>query len=907
MNYRIYVLSFFLCFYSIVPVSGNNMKGTEFWLGFMENHPYPTGTGTYVSINSAVNTTGTIQVPGANWSQNFSVNANSSIEIQLPTALVTNSGNMITANTGVYIQTQDSVYIALMNDASGTADATGVLPLYALGYDYFATTYIDPPNTNWGTPEVLVVATEDNTVVQLTPSGLLSNQQNIPVSVVLNKGQCYQIQSYWTINQSQHQGNDLSGTRIESVCNNNGIKHPIAVFSGNRCTIVGGVNCSGCDHLVEQLNDFHTWGQQFVVVPPENRNNYKLKVVAAYNNTTISGNGIPAQNLNSGQAVELNLSGDRFLISTLPVSVALITYGQGCSPGYGDPMMSFIPPVAQMSSDWHYQSFDDGSTLYLNYLTVVTNTANTNNVYLDNALLPAAGFSVFVPNPTFSWTRIPMPAGTIPHQISSSGGFQAFPHGYTGAASYYINSGLSVPNLEPNFDIGYLQDTTNHIPFNDTICACEPVAFMASYYDTTTTLDWDFGDGNNGQGFNVTHSYLNGTFDVTLILRDASGCAFDTLTKQNLVVVNCDISMSSLDTLCIGDSVTLTANTGSSFIWNTGATTSSIIVSPVTTTSYSLQIDGGNTPICDSIIVYVYPPYDIGLDDSLWFCETDTAIVNATTGLNSYTWSDNSTQSYLQAQMSGLYWLIVQDTNGCFATDSVEVIMGSIPVWDLGPDMEACDGDTVNLLGPVVSGAQFVWSTQETTSNISVSQTGEYILVVDDNVCITKDTVAVQFNNPPVTSLPTSFYLCETELLLEPTPGTMVDYYWSTGETTTSIIVTESGIYWVDMDNNCGSATDTVEVVFDCSFSMYVPNAFSPDGDGINDVFQAKGVGVVKFDMRIFNRWGEQIFHSTSLDQHWDGIYQNKRSQIDTYIWVVQVQDVLGRHHDFKGHVTVVR
>ncbi len=882
------------------------MKGTEFWFGFMENQQSFAGIEAYVAINSEVNTNGVVEIPGAGWSQTFTVAANSSVQIQLPSNLVHNLGNMTISNKGVYVETQDSVYLSIVSTAQGSTDASAITPVYALGYDYFATSYIDDPNTNWGTPEVLIVATEDNTTVRVSPSGALSNGTTAPFTVNLNKGQCYQIQSYWGTGAS-HNGNDLSGTLVESICNSTGIKHPISVFSGDMCSIVGGAGCSGCDHLMEQLHDYHTWGKDFVIIPPRDRNDYKLKIVAAYNGTVVSGGGFAPQTLNSGDYVELNLSGQNFISASLPVSVAQITYGQGCSSGYGDPMMSFIPPVTHFKTDWSYQSFDDPSGLYLNYLTIITNTANTGNVMLDGAPVPAGGFSPNAINPSYSWITLPMPIGTIAHRVTSSGGFIALPHGYTGAASYYLNSGINVEHLEPDFDMSYLIDTTNYLDFDDTVCACEPVHFIAEYYDTSAVLDWDFGDGTSAQGFNVSHTYSNGHYDVVLTLKDAQGCAYDTLLKQNLVVINCDITLSSLDTLCIGESVTLTSNAGSSFMWSTGETTSSITVSPTTTTTYGLQIDGGSVAICDSVTVYVHPPFNIGFNDTIHFCETDTVTLNGPSGMNSYLWSTGSNQPNIEANTAGLYWLTVENTNGCFTTDSVELLAQLTPSWSLGPDLEACEGQIIQLSGPVIPGAQYTWSTQEVTQNINVDETGDYTLMVEDGVCTSEDVINVQFNKQPEASFPATFYLCDKQLELTPSPETLVSYEWSTGENTPSIVVTESGTYWVDMDNNCGSVRDEIEVIFDCTYSLYIPNAFSPNDDGINDYFKAEGTGIVEFEMRIFDRWGEQVFLSNNINQSWDGMYKGQAPKLDVYTWVVRTKDVRGRFHDLNGHVTIVR
>jgi gliding motility-associated-like protein len=98
---------------------------------------------------------------------------------------------------------------------------------------------------------------------------------------------------------------------------------------------------------------------------------------------------------------------------------------------------------------------------------------------------------------------------------------------------------------------------------------------------------------------------------------------------------------------------------------------------------------------------------------------------------------------------------------------------------------------------------------------------------------------------------------------------------------------------------------DTVFVFLDGT--LYVPNAFSPNGDGINDSFAIQGLEIVKFKLQIFDRWGLQFFYSDNIMSYWDGTLNGELVPIDTYVWKIEYEDSWGRIGQLIGHVSVIR
>ena len=107
--------------------------------------------------------------------------------------------------------------------------------------------------------------------------------------------------------------------------------------------------------------------------------------------------------------------------------------------------------------------------------------------------------------------------------------------------------------------------------------------------------------------------------------------------------------------------------------------------------------------------------------------------------------------------------------------------------------------------------------------------------------------------------------------------------------------------------------SDTVEHPVEVvpEFAFYIPNSFTPNSDGINDFFFGSGIGIVDYEMWIFDRWGMQIFYTSNISKTWDGIVQNGESnetaQQDVYVWMVKLKDVFGKMHKYQGHVSLIR
>jgi gliding motility-associated-like protein len=108
--------------------------------------------------------------------------------------------------------------------------------------------------------------------------------------------------------------------------------------------------------------------------------------------------------------------------------------------------------------------------------------------------------------------------------------------------------------------------------------------------------------------------------------------------------------------------------------------------------------------------------------------------------------------------------------------------------------------------------------------------------------------------------------------------------------------------------NDKGCADTLIKVInVTEDYSFYIPNTFTPNGDGLNDIFQPKGLGIEKYEMMIFDRWGEKIFESKEFEKGWDGKYQGKICPSDVYVYKIKISNIFGEAHDYTGHVNLIK
>ena len=113
-------------------------------------------------------------------------------------------------------------------------------------------------------------------------------------------------------------------------------------------------------------------------------------------------------------------------------------------------------------------------------------------------------------------------------------------------------------------------------------------------------------------------------------------------------------------------------------------------------------------------------------------------------------------------------------------------------------------------------------------------------------------------------------------------------------------------ILHITTSNGCESEMQK-EVVVHPDFAVYAPSAFTPNGDGLNEVFEIKGIGIKQYLLQVYSRWGEMIYESTNLEDHWDGKFNGEFVSPGTYVYAISYTSMLDKDYSKKGTVTVMK
>jgi gliding motility-associated-like protein len=288
------------------------------------------------------------------------------------------------------------------------------------------------------------------------------------------------------------------------------------------------------------------------------------------------------------------------------------------------------------------------------------------------------------------------------------------------------------------------------------------------------------------------------------------------------------------------------------------------------------------------------------------FC-SNTGVILEATGIGIatspiYTWvlSDNSNvdAQTIKATVSGEYTIKYHSaTDTCNITSSVKVNVIPYPQISLGRDTAICRSEVYTLVprnNEFVD--SYVWQDGSLTPSYKITDTGRYY-VAASNVCgSSSDTIHITYKPIPVVRLRSDTAVCQytyVELHNLETNGFPVNYRWSTGASNNSLQAYDPGVYWLDVYGVCSQekVRDSVVVmrkIDDCECFLQIPNAFTPNGDGINDRFMMTSECVVKGTLQIYNRWGELVFSTADVLNGWNGQKGSTQQPAGLYIYKVR-------------------
>lgn len=452
------------------------------------------------------------------------------------------------------------------------------------------------------------------------------------------------------------------------------------------------------------------------------------------------------------------------------------------------------------------------------------------------------------------------------------------------------------------------------------------------------------------QNFTTASMLSVGNFTVTVT--DVNGCtaiASASITEPSSL----QLSTTGSTTICPGiiTAINATATGGSGtyvYNWNNGlGTNGSHLVSPSATTTYTVSASDANgctTPV-QNIVITVNDINQIlfGVTATNAICQGQGAVVFAeiTGGIGNYqiNWNNGLANTVgphtVYPDTSGYYTATITDICGNQRTESAWIDVHPLPMVQLTPQsLDQCGEVVATFFNdlPNMSGASYLWnfgdgntSTQEVPVH-TYTQSGTYTIILTVTSaanCLNSDSTQIAVNVRPRAMA--DFEMNDSDLsIFDPeaqfinTSSNASSANWDFGDGTTSNIYSPNhtyatiGTYSVTLIvNNAYNCPDTIirDIIVSPEFTYYIPNAFTPDGDGKNDVFFGKGDNIAEFEMLIFDRWGEMVFSTQSPSAAWDGTYRGSAEpKQDVYVYQIKIKDsVKGEYHFYDGHVAIVK
>ncbi|MEP6728931.1 MAG: gliding motility-associated C-terminal domain-containing protein [Bacteroidota bacterium] len=479
------------------------------------------------------------------------------------------------------------------------------------------------------------------------------------------------------------------------------------------------------------------------------------------------------------------------------------------------------------------------------------------------------------------------------------------------------------------------------------ICINKPTIFKdatTSVYGTVNSRDWDFGE-NIYDDFsdlsNPSYTYTTlGIKNVRLIVTDSKGCV-DTLMKEVGIVDKPSITMAFRDSLiCLTDKVQLLAGGSGNFTWTPlvnilNAGSAAPTVSPALTTTYFADLDDNGCKNRDSVNIRVVDHVNLQAMADTTICSTDSTRLHVISDGLKYSWKpaaqfvDPGLPNAIAITNTSTLYEVTASIGSCSSKDQVLITAVPYPVASAGADTVICFNTNAQLHGTII-GKSFVWAPSNSLNSAGVlnpiarpARTTAYILLAYDTRGCPKpgvDTVLVKML-PDINAFAGNDTTIVTNQPLQLHASGGIKYLWTPSENLSAadtadpiavIMQANSGLRYKVMiynEANCADSAFIKVKVYKTLPSVFVPNAFTPNGDGKNDILRPVAVGILRIEyFNVYNRWGQLVFSNTDPEAGgWNGRLAGKEQAADAYVWVIKALDYNGKEFNEKGVVLLIR
>jgi gliding motility-associated-like protein len=347
---------------------------------------------------------------------------------------------------------------------------------------------------------------------------------------------------------------------------------------------------------------------------------------------------------------------------------------------------------------------------------------------------------------------------------------------------------------------------------------------------------------------------------------------------------------------------------GLNYSWNTNPPTFNQTLIVNTSGNYIITANNLNCTIKDTIRVWQATHPKVA---DAFYCDEFNHLVDLS-GIEEaeYLWDNGSTSSAVTYISPGKRWIQLTQRH-CINSDTFIVDNSGVDL-ELGDDQHFCDFITATL-DAGSDGIKYVWNNGDTSQTINVNTPGRYrVLVENEDGCTNSDSILISVSNSPTFNLGSDTTICINSPTTISAPSGFDEYLWNDESTGQSITTILGGVYKVTVTDNYGcTGSDSLFITVDENAlpnEMYFPNAFTPNGDNLNELFPYQiDVAQPAYYITIYSRWGQKVFDSrTSLTDNWDGTYQGKKVPNETFFYYVNYRGCDGNTRNSKGTVNPI-
>lgn len=478
----------------------------------------------------------------------------------------------------------------------------------------------------------------------------------------------------------------------------------------------------------------------------------------------------------------------------------------------------------------------------------------------------------------------------------------------TGSYKVLISNSCGVDSAEMNVDL--LKTPTSILPA-DTVF-CNTIGLPLKVGTTANAESYLFSDITNSTSFSIADSvFITNPGFYEALVSNGCGSAKDSIRVG--VINTPEVMLPADTTLCNAVNLQINAETidnEEQYVWNDNSTYANrTLYQPGT---YWLKAENKCGSSTDTFDVKLVISPTAHLPKDTVFCNVINYPLDATIAESSdYLWNTGSTSPTITATTEGVYRVTISNYCGS-SSDSIVLGLLTTPTVNLGEDKVFCGfiPMTEFAVGKENNDEDYVWSNGSFSDVNSFNTAGLHWVEISNKCGTASDSVRFTISDFPQVDLGTDTTLCGNFKLVLDAGNAGMNYLWEPyGETTQTIEATEQRVYKVTVTNEFGcSGSDAFEIDGGCLSFVNIPTAFTPNNDGLNDVFKPMLINYERYELIIYNRWGEQLFYTINVEEGWDGTYKGETVPNGMYMYkmrFITTENLSWRNEN--GTVSVVR